>query len=331
VLGPRLVALLVLSWAAPLHAQPAEEAVRFQYAAPPECPDAESFTAQVRKRTARGRLAEQGELARTFTVKLSADPKGYWGSIELLDDSGTKVARHLHGEQCEAVVSSLALITALALDATLREEEQATAPPPARAPVVATRPAVESQAPPKRVAPPLRKLAPRKRTSARVGFSGGYESAIHALPFGLLGQLDWQSGLALRFSGHYARHELVVDEGRSAVVRALGLESSVCPWRLAGAAFALSPCLAFDLGTLHAEGVKGGKLTSASGKTILWAAVGAELRLAWEPEAPVWIELHGAARFPLVSHEFTFTLPDADVLTIPRISGAFGLATGVRF
>jgi len=48
----------------------------------------------VRKRTALGRVAEPGELARTFTIKLTPDAKGYWGSIELLDDTGLKVARH---------------------------------------------------------------------------------------------------------------------------------------------------------------------------------------------------------------------------------------------
>jgi hypothetical protein len=94
---------------------------------------------------------------------------------------------------------------------------------------------------------------------------------------------------------------------------------------------ALAPCAAFDLGTLRAEGVKADRLTSASGKTILWASVGAELRLAWEPDAPVWIELLGAAGFPLVSHQFTFKLPDANVLTVPPVSGTAGLAAGVRF
>jgi hypothetical protein len=330
VLGPWLAALLVLSRVAPLRGQPAEEAVRFQYTAAPDCPNVAGFTAQVRERTTRGRPAQEGELARTFTVKLTPDPKGYWGSIELLDDSGTKVARHLHGEQCEAVVSSLALIAALALDATLREEE-AAAPVPVKTPAPTATASVASTPSAKQAAPPPRQLPPRKRTGARVGVSAGYDSAIHALPFGLLGQLDWISGFALRFAAHYAHDEFVVDDGRSAALRAMGLETSVCPWRLAGGGFALSPCAAFDVGTLHAEGVKADKLTSASGKTILWAAVGAELRLAWEPDAPVWIELRGAAQFPLVSHEFRFTHPDAEVLTVRRVSGLGGIVTGVRF
>jgi hypothetical protein len=292
----------------------------------------------VRKRTALGRVAEPGELARTFTIKLTPDAKGYWGSIELLDDTGMRVARHLHGEQCEAVVSSLALITALALDATLRHAEE-TAPPLADA--SASSNALPAQVPPRAVAvtpasalePDTlpRKISGRRSTGGRVGVVGGYDCSIHALPLALLGQLDWQSGWALRFTARYATDEFVVDEGRSAVVRRVDLETSACPWRLAAGVWGLSPCAAFDLGTLRAEGVKADRLTSASGKTILWASVGAELRLAWEPDAPVWIELRGAAGFPLVSHQFMFKYPDANALTVPRLSATAGLATGVRF
>lgn len=341
VTRPWFVLPLSLCWPAPARAQSAdaapstaaaaaaEEAVRFQYTAPGDCPNAESFAAQVRKRTARGRLADPGELARTFTVKLSPDAKGFWGSIELLDDAGTKVARHLHGEQCEAVVSSLALITALALDATLRQAEETSSAPSAPQaplpPLPVTRNAAAAPLPP----PP--KAAERRRPHARVGVSGGYDGSIHALPFALLGQLDWRSGFALRLAAHYAKDDFVVDSGRSAELRQAGLETSACPWRLATGALALAPCLAFDLGTLRVQGLKADKLTSASAKTILWAGVGAELRLAWEPESPVWIELHGRAEFPLISHQFRFIHPDAVVLTVPRFSGAAGVAAGVRF
>jgi len=104
----------------PARAEGTEEtAVRIQYRAPTACPDAASFMAQLRERTARGRFAEPNELARTFDVELSADAQGFTGDLEFLDDSGAKVSRHVHGEQCAAVVSSLALITALALDAAV--------------------------------------------------------------------------------------------------------------------------------------------------------------------------------------------------------------------
>jgi hypothetical protein len=305
------------------------EALRFQYTAPPECPDAVSFTARVRERTARGRLAEEGELARTFTLKVNADALGFLGTIEFLDDGGTPVNRRVRGEQCEAVVDSLALITALSLDATLRQEEESPAAPLER-PAAHPQPPLAAKSPPAPL--PARHAVSRPPLAgARVGVVGDYDTAVHALPRGLLGQLDWRSGFSLRFTAHYASDQFIVDDQRSASLRRLGLESSVCPWRLAAGDFALAPCVDFDLGSLRVAGLKEGKLTHASSDTILWASAGPELRLAWEPAVPFWVELRGALGFPLVRHTFEFRLPQKAVYEVPRYTGAVGVATGVRF
>jgi hypothetical protein len=329
--------LATATWAQPLRAEPAEEAVRFQYTAPSECPDAATFTSRVRERTQRGRLAEPGELARTFSIDVAADAHGFAGDIAFLDDGGIKVARHLHGEQCDAVVSSLALITALALDATLREtEEPAPAPasPKTSAPLEARLPLSP--------APKERALAPRPRArslqGARVGLAGAYASALHAPDLGLaprvalLGQLDWRSGFALRLSAHYDWYAFTADEGRRANLRVLGVETSACPWRLRWAELAFAPCATLDLGSLRAEGERGGTLTTAGSKTIVWAAVGAELRAAWEPAGPFWVELHGAAAFPLrATYQFVFRHPTQVAYEVPVLAGAGGMALGVRF
>jgi hypothetical protein len=321
--------------AAPLHAEPSEEAVRFLYTAPPACPDLAAFTARVRERTSRGRLAEPGELARSFSIEVAADADGFAGDIAFLDDGGTRVARHLHGEQCDAVVSSLALITALALDATLREEE---APQPASKPevpspvaprIVASKP--ETKAPP----PPIRR---RALVGARVGIAGGYGSLLHALDLGLaprlavLGQLDWRGGSSLRLSAHYDWHDVTVDEGRRAQLRLLGVETSACPWRFHEAELAFAPCATLDLGSLRAQGERGDKLPRPDGKTIFWAAVGGELRLAWEPDGPFWVELRAAATLPLVAtHRFRFLNPTQLVYEVPVLTGSGSTAVGVRF
>ncbi len=327
-----LALALLLTWAAPLAAQPAapnQEAVRFQYAAPAECPDAATFTARVRERTSRGRLADSAELARAFSVNLAADAPGFTGEIEFLDDGGAKVSRRVHGEQCDAVVTSLALITALALDATLRPEEPATPPE--------TRPARAAPPPPASAArwetsPPSRPAAQRSLSAARVGFTAGYDSAIGGARLGLLGQLDWRGGFALRLSAHYGSAERADDEARRAELRVLGVETSVCPWRVRLDQLALAPCVAVDLGSLRGHGVQSGKLTSPGSDTIVWAAVGAELRLAWEVAAPVWVELHGGAAFPLqAAHVFQFKNPPKDVYTVPYFSASAGGALGVRF
>lgn len=308
--------------------EPTADAVRFVYRAPAECPDAAAFVARIRERTPRGRLADPGELARTFNVTLAADAQGFVGEIQFLDDGGAEVSRRLHGEQCDAVVTSLALITALALDATLRPEETpvAPAPPPhVEPPPLAPPPPVETPR-------PSRLPAPRSLSDARVGGTVGYDSAIGAARFGLLGQLGWRGGFALRLSPHYASAEPTDSEGRRAELRVLGIETSVCPWRFRLDQLALAPCATLDLGSLRGRGVKSEKLTAPGSDTIVWAAVGAELRLVWDVAAPVWVELDGGGAFPLAAtHKFRFEAPRQDVYTVPHFSGSVGGALGVRF
>lgn len=333
---------LLLTWATRLAAQPAappsasaqpaplsaQDAVRFQYAAPVECPEAATFTARVRERTSRGRVADPQELARTFEVKLTADASGFSGEIEFLDDAGTKVSRRLHGEQCDAVVTSLALITALALDATLQPEEPLAPPPTASLPSEPPRPAVATQ--PQTSRP--RALGSQRSLGARVGFVGGYDSALGGARLGLLGQLDWRGGFALRLSAHYGSAERTDVEGRRAQLRILGVEASVCPWRLRLDQLALAACAALDLGSLRGQGVRSETLTSAGSDTIVWAAVGAEVRLAWEVAAPFWVELHGGSALLLAAtHQFRFENPSNDVYRVPYFSGSVGGALGVRF
>lgn len=350
MLQPWLALVPVLLVASPAQAQlPAatepkaatEEAVRFQFAAPAECPDAAVFTARVRERTSRGRLAEPGELARTFNVQVTAAASGFAGQIEFLDDNGALVNRRLSGEQCDAVVSSLALITALALDATLREadpEPEAAPPRPASTPKPAPLPPQASaKSEPK--APPPRPAAP-KTLRARIGFGGAYGTSLRgperfllAQQGSLIGQLEWGNGPALRVAAHLDQQELTVDAGRVAQLRILAVESSVCPLQLRSEDFALYPCAVVDLGSLRGEGQLGDNLTKADGDTIFWASVGAEVRGLVESEAlPIWLELRAGVGFPLVAtHKFVFRNPAALVYEAPHVTGVGGLAFGVRF
>jgi hypothetical protein len=322
-----------LGWSSFAAAETKDETVRFQYDAPVPCPDAASFTARVRQRTTRGREAVTGELARTFNVHVATDPRGFVGAIEFLDDAGATVNRRVEGEQCESVVDSLALITALALDATLHEEELAEAEAAAPANEIAVEPVAALPPPPRKVvAPPAPvRSAEHWLRSARIGLVGGYDTNISALMLGLLGQLDWRSNWSVRFAAHFGSSERTVDAGRRAELRIVGLESSGCYALLHRDDFVLSPCVWLDLGSLRAEGQKSDQLPTASGDSIFWVSAGPELRLAWEPEAPFWLELRGNLGFPLVDRRFTFHDPAAPVYEVPRFTQAFGGASGVRF
>jgi hypothetical protein len=334
----------LLGWATPLGAQPREEAIRFQYAAPPECPDAAAFAARVRERTARGRLAEPGELARTFGVELTADAQGFSGQIAFLDDNGAIVNRQLRGEQCDAVVTSLALITALALDATLREAEPEPEPEPE--PAGTTEEAPRPAQPRLPITPQVEVEAPDSRgrpgelLHARIGVGGALTTILDSPRgdlvsprIGLLGQLEWRSALALRLSAHLDRLDFTVDEGRRARLRLLALETSFCPWFLRSGALGFYPCGTVDVGSLRAEGELGDRLTTAGGDTIVWVSVGAEARLLFDfSTLPLWVELSGSAGFPLIAtHRFRFRNPSAVAYEVPRFPVAGGVALGVRF
>jgi hypothetical protein len=335
-----LVALVACYSAPALGQEPPPEAVRVRYEAPSECPAADAFMARVRQRTSRGREVAAEEMARTFTIEIRADAPGFIGSVEFLDDAGAAVSRRVHGEECDAVVSSLALITALALDATLR----ADAPPDTEGAPTPTKSAPTKSAPPKSPAAPAMP-APRSPVtpaaapsrskpwleSARVGLGAAYDASLSAPTFGLLGQLDFSGEWALRLLLHYEDSTLDVDSGRQIGVRLLGLETSVCPARLRLEPFALHACAAFDLGSLRARGIRSEALVSVSSETRVWAAVGPELRLAWEPHEAYWAELRGELQLPLVQRKFELQNPRKTAYDIPSLTAQTGISLGVRF
>jgi hypothetical protein len=329
----RWLVVLAVTTSVAARAAEREEAVRFQYRAPEACPTASDFADQVKQRTARGRSADPGELARTFSIEIDADEQGFVGSIEFLDDAGVPASRRVRGEQCDAVVSSLALITALALDATLREPDQTepTAPPAAPTPRPALPSVVVAASAPRAPLPP-RKLE-RAVTSMRIGASGGYAGAERAARLGILGQLDFSGGGALRLNAHYGGDEFVADDlGRRAKLRVQGLETSVCPWRYARSELSIAPCALVDVGSLRVSGVRDEQLTSARGETVLWATVGAELRFAWEPPAPFWAEARVAGVAALrQGYRFTFENPNRVAYEVPFASLSAGLSGGARF
>jgi hypothetical protein len=111
----------------------------------------------------------------------------------------------------------------------------------------------------------------------------------------------------------------------------LGIETSVCPLRPHVADFSLQPCLSFDVGSLRASGIKSDQLISVDDATMIWAALGAELRVAWEPREPFWAELRGGLGAPLLHEKFTLENPRKIAFDIDYITAHAGAVVGVRF
>ncbi len=320
----------------PARATPsAEEAVRFRYVAPSACPDSASFTARLRERTQRGRPAEPDELARTFVLSITPGAEGFTGEIEFVEDSGESVSRRVHGAACDEVVSSLALITALALDASLREEARTEPEPESE-----LQPDLKPEPEPTRPAPfpsyvaaaPTQPVAKASRLLvAGLAVAAGFDSALTAPWLGFAGALTWPSGFSLLVTPHYSSARRTVDTNRRAALRLLGVGSEACPVRQRSGAFSFYPCIELDIGALRAAGVPGGGLSSTGSRTIFWVALGPQVRLAWEPQAPLWLELQGGVAFPLVSHEFIFNRPLKRVYQVSRVTAQGGVVAGVRF
>ena len=87
-----------------------------------------------------------------------------------------------------------------------------------------------------------------------------------------------------------------------------------------------------DLGALRAAGVPNAQLTQPGHETIAWASVSAQFALSLRLPSPFWVELRGAAEFPLrAGYQFTFENPKQIAYEVPTVSGWGGIATGVRF
>jgi hypothetical protein len=166
-----------------------------------------------------------------------------------------------------------------------------------------------------------------------LGLAAGLDSATSAPRFGVLGELDWQSGLGLRLTAHYGTSQAVADRDHRVNLRLLGVEASLCAFRAhLGSDLWLVPCANLDVGSLRAAGAASEVVTKPSNKTIAWVAPGAEARFAYEPEAPWWVELRGSLQVPLsASYRFDFENPTLTGYQVPYYQASAAISLGWCF
>ncbi|HEX6766608.1 MAG TPA: hypothetical protein VF103_14040, partial [Polyangiaceae bacterium] len=322
----------------PAEAQENEEAVRFDYRAPPECPDAVAFTSRVQARTARARLAAEGELARTFTVEVTRNDVGSAARLTFTDSRGAPVVRAVQGETCDEVVSAIALVTALAVEAGPTQESE-----PAPSSSAVTPPAPPPEAP---VAPAPQRHAPLPSPKPdvvawSVGLQGGVSTWMGPAPnLGLgafvdAGPYRGPSGrLTLLRSTSRA---LVPVKGEASTFRranftALVARLEACPIVVGlGSGFRLLPCVDLGLGALEGGGEKSEALSPVSSTTIFWADVVPTLRVDWTLSDSLVFFGQAEVGLPLVSHTFLFKNPDDTVFEVPRVGVGATLGVAWRF
>ena len=314
--------LVMLALLVAARALSAQELVRIEYSAPDECPSAEEFSGRVKQRVSKARFAEEGELARTFRVRVASREDKSVARVEFVDADGEKASRTIAAPTCDEVVNAIALATALAMDARAGEEPPETvpvAPPPAVAP--------EPEAP---VAPTtVKPRPPGARWDAGAGFDllSGFAPSLSA---GLHVFAEYTPSFwsARATAMHADSGKVAVDGGRIRF-RFWGGRVEGCPLRFESAPFTAAPCAGFELGALHGEGLPGRGIAEPKDTTELWLAGLVVGRVGYALDDFLLLELAGDVRFPLTRHEFVLERPDRSVHEVPAV--AFGASIGVGF
>lgn len=304
--------------------------VLLDYAAPPVCPAANRFLAEVAARTSMTRPAQPNERAIKLRVVIKEVAGGDKGTLQFESIDGLTSVRQVSAADCEQVVSALALMTALAIDPNASTEPVPKSAPPPPKPAV----------PPPDVTTPraqVREALPPKGTSTRWRLQLG--TALEALsgvapnPLWLLrpsAELGTSSGsrwsAAFRLSGAFA-HTAVSEPDGAAEYTLLSGRLEGCPRLRAWRGFELAPCLAVDAGRLQVAGVG---LAPSNSVTPVWLAPGFVGRLAWEIVGVLVVEVSGEVLFPLVRDRF-YVNADTTLYRTPPVSLGATAGLGVRF
>jgi hypothetical protein len=324
------------------------EAIRIEYRAAAGCPLPAKFHAEVFQRTASARIAEQGELARTFIILIERAPAGVTGSLVIRETDGATVARKVTGAACSEVATVLALATALAIDPTASLEVIEAAAEPEPEPTPRSR---SSQPRP----PAPRQASEAAEGNPDVGFAAG-EGALPGAVFPWRWHVALGPSLAVGFAPRASVGAAIALErgtfAGAAPVSALGVEIAylrglpkvvnqatssfdfflarprVCVLAFVLGQARLSPCAVFELGAVSGHG---SELPFSQSHTRFWASAQIVPRLTL-PIARAWfLEGDAGLVFPLTRYRFVFRKPDTLVYPVPLVAGAFGVKLGHSF
>jgi hypothetical protein len=318
-------------------AQLAAEPVRFDYRAPPGCPDGDSFRARVDARTKRARVAEPGELARNFVVEVRADGAGATATLSFSDSRGAPVVRAVRGETCDEVVSAIALVTALAIEAGTTEAGSPTSAAPQQ-PKAAT---------PARADPPAEmggKRTPRAPEPDVLAVLVGAETGVTtwlgpspSLGIGAFGELGKYAGATGRLTLLGATSHALVPHpddpsvSRRADFTALVARVEGCPLTAAlGSGFRALPCLALGLGALEGAGDPD-TLDHPESEWIFWADLVPALRLDWTLADSLVFVLKGELGIPLRRRQFKLYDPEQTAYSVPELGAGVSFGMAWRF
>ena len=322
------VALVPFLLALPARAE-GDSTFRLEYDPPRGCPDASWLRTAVEGRLSRARLAETGELARTFRVTIGEHAGRSTAKLAFTDADGQEAMREVDAESCEQALEAIAVVSAIAMDARA-EREQAAA---AASPVATAEPSRPSEgvtlASPAPTAPRQERRSPRHRFGVEGGVEHGYAPTL--APFAaLLTDLDVRV-LSFRGALAYSDSGPVEADSGSARYRKITVREEVCPAAWAPTpALGLRPCALVEGGIVHAAGLESPRIVEPRSTTVPWLSAGAVGRVELTPLPSLRFELAAGLRFPAIRHEFVLENPDASVHRVPAVTTTASLSVLVQ-
>jgi hypothetical protein len=307
-------------------AVPADDRVAFRvsYSAPPGCPGAAAFEAELLARTPRARSAAPDEAARLFVVDIQGGSRGsaVTGRMTVERDGTVSDARVLRGKNCSEVASALALTAALTIDPEARlvlEPVPVVESPPVHQEPPPPAPATPAPPPPLRTAP---------RAEVRLGAGVGLAQIVTpgVMPVAnVVAEVAWSGPgrlhPAIRLSLDGASNTL--ESNREATFTWIAAQLDLCPlWLPLGSVVEFRPCGAFQAGTLSGTGRAVAQPVSQSGA---WGSVGAAAHLAARLSSRIGVDLSGGALAPLFPRHFVFETPQRDIARTATVSEVVSL------
>lgn len=301
------------AWCQPRSIDQHQTSIQLEFSAPEPCAQIDHFIGGVRRRSARIRF--EPTAAKRLTVSIRGQDANWLGRASFAQPREPLLSREINARTCDEVVDGLALVTVMVLDpeAFRRPEEQARADsPPASAATPAPKPSPALVAAKPNV--PLRtdtESTPQGRL--RYGVAGVFGAIVGPAPramagFGAALHVGWvpQHGVwapeARLMFIHYSLDDYAATDG-TADFALDAFTLGICPIELRVASLGVHPCLESSLGQLVAAGARTFVPTT---ERLLWADVGVQLPLLWNPVGRVGVFIMPAIGMALKRYAFSF-------------------------
>jgi hypothetical protein len=298
------------------------------------CPGSGDIEASVLARTAKARVAGEGDAAWVFDIEFENEGAVVTGRMTAVRDSQRTGERTVRGRSCADVATALALTVALSIDPRaklLPDTAESAAPAPV------SRPQGEGGA---AIAPaPVETSAtaaakPPARAQVRLGGAAGVAQVVSgslmpAVSVGGETVFPWAGLLSpsVRVSVNLASNTF--DTARDATFTWLSGQVDICPFRAQVASvLELRPCAAVQGGVLRGRGVTAPQAIEA---TRAWWSAGVGGRIAALISPRVGVELSVVAVVPFRERDFIFENPTRTIAHTTTPSWTSSLGAFVTF